>query len=43
VSSIVFFERVYVVARSKRVELKDKLLIRDIGTGTKAGELRVNE
>lgn len=32
-----------VVARSKRVELKDKLLIRDIGTGTKAGELRVNE
>jgi hypothetical protein len=32
-----------VVARSKKVELKDKLLIKDIGSGTKAGEFRVNE
>lgn len=31
------------VARSKKVELKDKLLIKDKGTGTKGGEMRVNE
>jgi len=31
------------VARSKKVEVKDKLLIKDKGTGTKGGEMRVNE
>jgi hypothetical protein len=31
------------VARSKKVELKDRLLIKDKGTGTKGGEMRVNE
>lgn len=32
-----------VVARSKKVELKDKLLIQGVTGGTKAGEFRVNE
>ncbi len=32
-----------VTARSKKVELKDKLLIQAVTNGTKAGEFRVNE